>query len=109
MGTMTIADLLLLLPAALLLMPLAVLTVECLAALLPGRRTAYTPAGARPLCVVLVPAHDEESGLPPTLAGLRSQLRPGDRLLVVADNCTDRTAAVARAAGAEVVERHDPD
>jgi cellulose synthase/poly-beta-1,6-N-acetylglucosamine synthase-like glycosyltransferase len=27
---------------------------------------------------------------------------------VVADNCTDDTAKVARAAGAEVVERHDP-
>jgi cellulose synthase/poly-beta-1,6-N-acetylglucosamine synthase-like glycosyltransferase len=29
------------------------------------------------------------------------------RVLVVADNCTDATAAVARAAGVEVVERHD--
>src|SRR5205085_486900 len=35
------------------------------------------------------------------------QLRPGDRLLVVADNCADHTAAVAREAGAEVAERHD--
>src|SRR6476469_6442466 len=109
MGTMTAADLLLVLPAALLLAPLAVLTVECLAALLPGRRTEHTPADARSPCVVLVPAHDEENGLPATLAGLLPLLRPGDRLLVVADNCTDRTAAAARAAGAEVVERHDPD
>ena len=31
----------------------------------------------------------------------------GDRLLVVADNCSDDTAAVARAAGAEVTERSD--
>ena len=29
----------------------------------------------------------------------------GDRLLVVADNCSDDTAALARTAGAEVVER----
>ena len=36
------------------------------------------------------------------------QLQPGDRFLVVADNCTDDTPAVARAAGAEVVERIDP-
>jgi cellulose synthase/poly-beta-1,6-N-acetylglucosamine synthase-like glycosyltransferase len=86
-----------------------VLTVECLAALLPGRWPDSAPSGTRPPSVILVPAHDEEGGLPATLAGLRPQLRPGDRLLVVADNCTDRTAAVARAAGAEVVERHDPD
>jgi cellulose synthase/poly-beta-1,6-N-acetylglucosamine synthase-like glycosyltransferase len=32
-------------------------------------------------------------------------LRPGDRLLVVADNCSDDTAEVAEAAGAEVVKR----
>jgi cellulose synthase/poly-beta-1,6-N-acetylglucosamine synthase-like glycosyltransferase len=39
-----------------------------------------------------------------TLARLPQQ----GRLLVVADNCSDATAAVARAAGAEVTERHDP-
>jgi cellulose synthase/poly-beta-1,6-N-acetylglucosamine synthase-like glycosyltransferase len=33
----------------------------------------------------------------------------GDRILVVADNCTDGTAAAAREAGAEVVERRDAD
>ena len=38
---------------------------------------------------------------------MRPQLRNGDRLMVVADNCTDATAAVARAAGAQVVERVD--
>src|SRR5262249_28274109 len=36
------------------------------------------------------------------------QLAPGDRVLVVADNCADDTAAVAAAAGAEVVQRRDP-
>ena len=89
-----------------MLVPLAVLAVECLAALLPARPS---PDGPRPSCAVLVPAHDEEAGLPATLAALWPQLEAGDRLLVVADNCTDRTAAVARAAGAEVLERRDPD
>jgi cellulose synthase/poly-beta-1,6-N-acetylglucosamine synthase-like glycosyltransferase len=102
-----VLDAVLLLCALALLVPLAALTVECLAALLPAQRNASAPAGDRPACAVLVPAHDEESGLPATLDGLRRQLRPEDRLVVVADNCTDRTAEVARAAGAEVVERHD--
>ena len=56
---------------------------------------------------VLVPAHNEGSGLLPTLANIQCQLLPGDRLLVVADNCSDDTAAVARRKGAEVVERID--
>ena len=57
--------------------------------------------------MVLVPAHDEETGLPITLAELRTQLAAGDRVLVIADNCTDGTARVARAAGADVLERTD--
>jgi cellulose synthase/poly-beta-1,6-N-acetylglucosamine synthase-like glycosyltransferase len=55
----------------------------------------------------LIPAHDEEGGIEATVRALRSELAPGDRILVVADNCSDRTAAVAAAAGAEVVERRD--
>lgn len=62
----------------------------------PGRRASLA---------VLVPAHNEESGIAATLAAVRTQLAPGDRLLVVADNCSDATADVARAAGAEVIER----
>jgi hypothetical protein len=99
-------DVVLIAIAVAVLVPLAVLAVECLAALLPARRS---PDGPRPGCAVLVPAHDEEAGLGETLAALRPQLEPGDRLLVIADNCTDRTAAVARNAGAEVLERFDPD
>jgi cellulose synthase/poly-beta-1,6-N-acetylglucosamine synthase-like glycosyltransferase len=64
--------------------------------------------GARQSVAVLIPAHNERSGLLPTLANIQSQLLPGDRVLVVADNCSDDTAAVAMAGGAEVVERNDP-
>jgi cellulose synthase/poly-beta-1,6-N-acetylglucosamine synthase-like glycosyltransferase len=103
-----VAEVLLYLVAALTLVPMAVLVAESLAALLPGRREADGTA-ARPRCVVLVPAHDEEAGVGETAAALLPQLNPGDRLLVVADNCGDRTAEVARASGATVVERHDPD
>jgi cellulose synthase/poly-beta-1,6-N-acetylglucosamine synthase-like glycosyltransferase len=102
---MTVPDLLLTLIAVALLAPLAVLAVECLAALLPARAPTDGP---RPTCAVLVPAHDEEAGLPATLAAIWPQLEQGDRLLVIADNCTDGTAAAARIAGAEVHERRDP-
>jgi cellulose synthase/poly-beta-1,6-N-acetylglucosamine synthase-like glycosyltransferase len=103
---MTVPDLLLTLIAVALLAPLAVLTVECLAALLPTRSPADGP---RPTCAVLIPAHNEDAELPATLAAIWPQLEPGDRVLVIADNCTDRTAEVAHAAGAEVLARRDAD
>jgi hypothetical protein len=59
---------------------------------------------------VIVPAHNEEALLPHALAALRRAARhpalPARvrvRLVVVADACTDATAALARAAGAHVV------
>lgn len=67
-----------------------------------------TLRGQRLSIAVLVPAHDEEIHIGKTVAALRAQLHAGDRLLVVADNCSDRTAELARQAGAEVSERCDP-
>jgi cellulose synthase/poly-beta-1,6-N-acetylglucosamine synthase-like glycosyltransferase len=51
---------------------------------------------------VLVPAHNESAGIRATLESLARQTRPADRLVVVADNCTDDTASIAVDAGAEV-------
>lgn len=53
---------------------------------------------------VLVPAHNEEQAISGTLASLFAQSRRPERVVVVADNCTDDTAALARQAGAEVFE-----
>jgi len=50
---------------------------------------------------VVIPAHDEEGVLPRLLAGLDD---PRLEVVVVANGCTDATAAVARAAGVRVVE-----
>lgn len=79
------------------------------------RRRSHDAAGgsatARELeLAVLVPAHDEEQGIAQTLASLAAQDYPGEcfEVVVVADNCVDRTAAVAAAAGATVYERTDP-
>ncbi|WP_337061199.1 glycosyltransferase family 2 protein [Kineococcus sp. G2] len=57
-----------------------------------------------PAIVVVVPAHDEAAQLPGTLRALQRQTRPPDRVIVAADDCTDATAEVARALGAEVFE-----
>ncbi|MCX8996219.1 glycosyltransferase family 2 protein [Rhizobiaceae bacterium BDR2-2] len=81
---------------------------ELFAALVPGRRRSDAVKQARPHAAVLVPAHDEEAVLAGSLAAIRAALADGDRLVVIADNCTDQTARIAAAAGAEVVERNDP-
>jgi glycosyltransferase involved in cell wall biosynthesis len=56
---------------------------------------------------VVVPAHNEQDLLPSCLAAVQraaGQLTIGVHLVVVADACTDRTAALARDQGATVVE-----
>lgn len=56
---------------------------------------------------IIVPAHDEEAGIARTVENLQTLEYPRDqfRVIVIADNCTDRTAAIARQAGAIVWER----
>jgi cellulose synthase/poly-beta-1,6-N-acetylglucosamine synthase-like glycosyltransferase len=60
---------------------------------------------------VVVPAHNEVAVLPRVLATLKRLDWPRDqyRIVVVADNCTDRTAELARSHGAHVLERRDPE
>ena len=88
----------------LILLPVLVLSAQVLLACLPAR-AASVEQGKRPRVAVLVPAHNESLIIIATLNSLLPQLQAGDRLLVVADNCSDDTAALARAAGAEVIER----
>jgi cellulose synthase/poly-beta-1,6-N-acetylglucosamine synthase-like glycosyltransferase len=87
--------------------PAMVFAAQILASL-PRLRARRPASGRRPSVAVIVPAHDEAGVIAATIAALRAQLLAGDRLLVVADNCTDQTAAIAARAGAETVERHDP-
>lgn len=61
----------------------------------------------RPSVAILIPAHNEEQGVAATVQHIKSQLREHDRIVVVADNCSDATAEVARSVGAEVAERSD--
>lgn len=59
---------------------------------------------ALPRTVILVPAHNEEKVIAETLSKLKG-LASNASVLVVADNCTDQTAQIARSHGARVVER----
>ncbi|MBE2317961.1 glycosyltransferase [Solirubrobacter sp. CPCC 204708] len=76
-----------------------------------GLEDAAPPEGEPLKVVVIVPAHDEQHGLPATLGYLAEQDYPAERLevIVIADNCTDATATAGRDAGVEVWERTDDD
>jgi cellulose synthase/poly-beta-1,6-N-acetylglucosamine synthase-like glycosyltransferase len=94
--------------AGLIAILVAVLLLEVVVAItLPPRKRSSWSELVRQRIAVLVPAHNESTGILATIEDIRAQLVAGDRLIVVADNCTDDTAAVAAAAGVEVIERHD--
>ena len=102
-------DVTLLALAGLLLVPVLVFCIECTLAMPRRRLRTWLADAPRPRVAVVIPAHDEESGIGETLRSIRPQLRPGDRLVVVADNCTDATAEFAELAGCEVVRRVNRD
>lgn len=87
--------------------PLVVLSIQCLLGLLPARRRAAGNDSTMPSVAVLVPAHNEQGVISATLNSLNQALPEHGRVIVVADNCSDSTACVARDHGAAVIERRD--
>jgi 1,2-diacylglycerol 3-beta-glucosyltransferase len=81
-----------------------------LGAVVCGRAKGSPPPCHDVSLAVVIPAHDEEAQLTATVRSINDTdyARDRRRVIVVADNCTDRTAAVGHAAGAEVWERSDP-
>ena len=61
--------------------------------------------------MAIIPAHNEEKVVGNLIESLRQQNYPKELydIYVIADNCTDSTAKVAKEAGAIVYERFDPD
>ena len=92
---------------ALLCVPVLVILVQVLAAIYGTSAAVFHLRGRRPRIGVVVPAHNEATVIGRTLDCLKAQLASADRLIVVADNCTDETARVARTADCEVHERQD--
>jgi cellulose synthase/poly-beta-1,6-N-acetylglucosamine synthase-like glycosyltransferase len=95
----------------LLVLPYFLFLFAVAMASMSGRRAGPRAPEAEPRSrfLVLIPAHDEESGIATTVASCRSADYPDAlfNVVVIADNCTDRTAAIAADAGARVVERND--
>ncbi len=111
------------LPVALRLMLFAIFLVAALALAIPSlahgvillfaprrrRAGADGPGQSLQRLLFLVPAHDEQAIIAACVRSLLAMDYPAGRarVVVIADNCTDRTAQAAREAGADVLERHD--
>jgi cellulose synthase/poly-beta-1,6-N-acetylglucosamine synthase-like glycosyltransferase len=88
-------------------LPFIVLALEGVFGLAPirGPETAPTLHGRD--IAILIPAHNEATGLGAYLTALQAVRPDGSRVLLVADNCTDSTVEIARGFGIEVIERQD--
>ena len=101
---MTALNYLLVAAAIVLLVPVLVFLLQVLAAILLPK-SVFKLLAERPSIAVLIPAHNESLVITKTIQTILPQLLPQDQLLVVADNCTDDTANIARSLGANIVER----
>jgi cellulose synthase/poly-beta-1,6-N-acetylglucosamine synthase-like glycosyltransferase len=113
---LTIARAFLLVCEITLAIPLLYLVTLALGATIASLRktsASHKPVSSQAALVtrfaILVPAHNEELLIGNTLASLAQLDYPADAYAVhiIADNCTDRTAEIAHAAGAYVHERTD--
>lgn len=109
----TIVDFIFLTFGIIVLIPCLVFFVECLAAFIsaspsfePGN---VNPQGSaivsRPRTTILIPAHNEAEQIVNVIQVLQTQLTEQDQVIVIADNCHDNTAELARSTKVKVLER----
>jgi len=91
------------------ILPLGYLFLLALASVRPA--TPQMTCGQHPThrFVIAIPAHDEASVIEATVQRMRALDYPADlfSIHIVADHCSDHTAALARQAGAVVYERNE--
>ncbi len=102
---MTYLALIFLLPASVVVAYYLALAVVGL--LLPVRRENRSDAPPATRFAIIVPAHNEEEAIRATIESCQALDFPAElvRTVVIADNCTDATATMARRCGAQVLER----
>lgn len=103
----TILNLIFLVAGAVLLIPCTIFFLECLAAFFPASFSSNGENTPRPQTTVLIPAHNESAQIKEVLETLQLQVTDRDRIIVIADNCHDNTAELARATGVTVLEREN--
>ncbi|MEL6494746.1 MAG: glycosyltransferase family 2 protein [Cyanobacteria bacterium J06623_7] len=90
-----------------ILIPCLVFFLECFAAFISSASGNDRTNLTRPKTTVLIPAHNEAAQIKEVIEDLQTQLTQGDRVIVIADNCHDNTAELARSTGVTVLEREN--
>ena len=88
------------------LIPIVTFSLQCFLSLIPVGKNKFEK-DKLPRLAILIPSHNEEAIVSGILQDVKSQMQENDRAIVIADNCEDNTAAVAKSHGAEVFERFD--
>jgi cellulose synthase/poly-beta-1,6-N-acetylglucosamine synthase-like glycosyltransferase len=85
-----------------------ILLTECIMALFPTTiNIEEDHLWEKTSVTVLIPAHNEEMIISQTLETIIPQLKSTDQLVVIADNCSDRTVDIAKEMGIKVIEREN--
>jgi cellulose synthase/poly-beta-1,6-N-acetylglucosamine synthase-like glycosyltransferase len=103
---MPVVDVIAWLSSAIAIVPLSILITELLAGQ-QAQRDETPLIEEWPKSVVVMPAHNEATIIGETVRTMLNRLPPNSELLVIADNCDDETAHLAREAGARVAVRND--
>ena len=105
MAFLNIVNILLLLGGIVLIIPCCLFFIECFAAFISRPSHLNLTTIERPKTTVLIPAHNEAEQIEAVLEVLLKQITEQDRVIVIADNCHDHTAELAKATGVTVLER----
>jgi len=105
---MILLQTILLIITVIIAIPVLVLFIQVLASLFWSKRQDSTQTtSSHHSIAIIIPAHNESTGIVATIQSILPQLKSQDRLIVVADNCSDDTAKVAIDSGATVVVREN--
>ncbi len=107
MDFLSIVNIILLLVGGILIVPCFVFFVECFAAFVSRKSNVELTDVDRPKTTVLIPAHNEAEQIVEVLEVLQQQVTEQDEIIVIADNCHDNTAELAKSKGVTVLEREN--
>jgi len=105
MNLFNVINIVLFIGGTVLIIPCLIFFVECFFAFIASNADTNVPEIARPKTTVLIPAHNEAEQIQEVLAVLLTQITQQDQIIVIADNCHDDTAQIARNKGVTVLER----
>ncbi len=103
----TVFNVILITVGIVILIPCSVFFLECWSAFISPSSSLNIENIERPKTTVLIPAHNEAEQIREVIEGLLLQLTEQDQVIVIADNCDDNTAELAKATGVKVLEREN--